>query len=183
MDMKTVEVIFTYARMNPPTDGHRRVVERIQQIAAERGGVARVYLSETHDQDRNPLDKDTKLSLARKAFPNVDIRSAKTVFEAGQDVAIGGDVDAVMIVGEDRLHGFTKALTAYVGTDDLPLKSIEILAIDRTDDDVSATKARIAAQSNDWVAFQAMSPTSDESVTRELFHAVRNGMEARNVTI
>ena len=180
MDMKNVRVVFTYARMNPPTEGHRKVVESLREEARRTGAVARLYLSETHDQKRNPLDKETKLDFVRRAFPDIEVRTARTVFAAGVDLA--GE-DAVMVVGEDRLAQFTKTLTAYVGTDDLPVKSLEVRAISRGEDDTSATKAREAAVSGDWTAFEAMSPTSDETITRELFHAVRNGMGVQDVAV
>ena len=179
-DMKNVRVVFTYARMNPPTEGHRRVVESLREEAKRTGAVARLYLSETHDKKRNPLDKETKLDFVRRSFPDIDVRTARTVFAAGLDLA--GD-DAVMVVGQDRLEAFTKTLTAYIGTDDLPVKSLEVRAISRGEDDTSATKAREAAVSGDWQAFEAMSPTTDEMITRELFHAVRNGMGVQDVSI
>lgn len=171
-----MRVVFTYARMNPPTEGHRRVVESLRKEAALTGAVARLYLSETHDKKRNPLDKETKLDFVRRSFPDIEVRTARTVFAAGLDMAADGGKEAIMVVGEDRLDAFTKTLTAYVGTDDLPLKSLEVRAITRGEDDTSATRAREAAVSGDWKAFAAMSPTSDEMITRELFHAVRNGM-------
>lgn len=175
-DMKNVRVVFTYARMNPPTEGHRRVVESLREEAQRTGAVARLYLSETHDTKRNPLDKETKLDFVRRAFPDIEVRTARTVFAAGCDIAADGGADAVMVVGEDRLESFTKTLTAYVDTDDLPLKTLEVRAISRGEDDTSATRAREAAASGDWTAFSAMSPTPDEMITRELFHAVRTGM-------
>lgn len=174
-DMKNVRVAFTYARMNPPTEGHRRVVESLIEEAKRTGATARVYLSETHDSKRNPLQSQQKLDLVRRAFPEIEVRLARTLFAAGCDLAADGGDDAVMVVGADRASEFSKRLTAYVGTPDLPLKSIEIRAITRDEDDVSATQARDAAVAGDWKTFQSLSPSN---VAQELYVAVRNGMGA-----
>lgn len=171
-----MRAVFAYARMNPPTEGHRRIVERLRSEAKATGGVARLYLSKTHDRKRNPLDPEQKLAYAQKLFPEVEVRLAPTIFAAANELADEGCDEATVIVGEDRLARFSKELPAYVGTDSLGLKQVEVRAVSRTDEDVSATRAREAAKNGDFASFRAMTPTDDESLARELYEAVRNGM-------
>jgi len=174
--MKNVKAVFAFGRMNPPTSGHRRVVEKLREEAQREGAVARLYLSQTHDDERNPLTPEQKLAFARKLFPDVEVRLAKTLFEAGLDMAADGVDDGVMIVGEDRRDAFSKLLAAYEGSEVLGLKHAEVKAITRKAEDASASSARAAAADGNFNAFRDLSATTDETLTRELYEAVRVGM-------
>jgi nicotinamide mononucleotide adenylyltransferase len=174
--MKNVKAVFAFGRLNPPTSGHRRVVEKLREEAQRDGAVARLYLSETHDEARNPLTAEQKLAFAKKLFPDVEVRLAKTLFVAALDMAADGVEDGVMIVGEDRLEQFSKILSAYEGTEVFGLKHAEVRAITREETDASATSARAAAAAGDWSAFRDLSATTDDTLTHELYEAVRVGM-------
>ena len=175
-DMKNVKAIFSYGRMNPPTNGHLRVVQKLRDEAEREGAVARVYLSLTEDEKSNPLAPAEKLAFFQKLFPDVEVRLAKTVFEAGLDMAADGFDHGVMVVGEDRAAKFTKILSAYEGTEVLGLKRVEVKTISRNAEDASATQARQAAATGNWKAFCDLSATTDETLTRELYEAVRVGL-------
>lgn len=176
-DMRNaMRAVFAYARMNPPTEGHRRVVERLREEAKATGSTARLYLSKTHDRKRNPLNPEQKLAYVQKLFPGVEVRLSPSIFAAANELADEGYDEATVIVGEDRLESFSKTLPAYVGTDSLGLKQVEVRAVTRNEEDVSATRARAAAIEGDWQAFRSMTPTDDEALVTELYEAVRNGM-------
>ncbi len=174
--MKNVKAIFALGRLNPPTTGHRRVVEKLREEAQREGAVARLYLTETHDEKRNPLTPEQKIAFVQKLFPGVEVRLAKTVFAAGLDMAAEGVDEAVMIVGADRLAHFSKILSAYEGTEVLGLKHAEVKTISRDADDASATQARNAARGGNWDAFRDLSASTDDDLTRELYEAVRVGL-------
>lgn len=174
--MKNVKAVFAFGRMNPFTRGHDRIVEKLREEAQREGAVARLYLSQTHDDERNPLTPEQKLSFAQKLFPDVEVRLAKTLFEAALDMAADGVDDGVMIVGEDRRDAFSKLLAAYEGTEVLGLKHAEVRAITRRAEDASASSARAAAVDGNFGAFRDLSATTDETLTRELYEAVRVGM-------
>ena len=171
-----MRAVFAFGRMNPPTTGHRRVVERLQQEAKTTGVKARLYLSNSHDPKRNPLTPQQKLSFAQQMFPEVEVRLAQTLFDAANNVADDGFDDVLVIVGEDRLDSFSKSLSAYVGTDKLGLQHVEVQALSRSAEDASATQARTAALEGDWQAFQDLTPTDDETLARSLYEAVRFGL-------
>jgi nicotinamide mononucleotide adenylyltransferase len=171
-----MKAFFAFGRMNPPTAGHCRVVEKLREEAKREGGVVRLYLSQSQDSVRNPLTPEQKVNFARKLFPDVDVRLSKTLFAATLDMAADGVQDGVMIVGEDRLEAFAKILEDYSGTKELGLRCAEAQAISRTESDASATNARMAAQNDDWATFCELSPTKDEKLTREIYDAVREGL-------
>ena len=47
-------VVFTFGRMNPPTIGHEKLVNKVKAIAKKHGGEPRLYLS--HSQDTPDFD-------------------------------------------------------------------------------------------------------------------------------
>jgi hypothetical protein len=168
--------IFSFVRMNPPTKGHGRVMERLRAESQFTGVKARVYLSFSHDHERNPLAPDEKLAFVQASWPDIEVRLAKNVFAACQEMGAEGATEAIMVVGEDRADDFRKRLTAYFGTEALGLESVDVQVVSRDAEDASATKARHAALSGDWQAFQELSPSTDTNLTRSLYEAVRIGL-------
>jgi nicotinic acid mononucleotide adenylyltransferase len=175
-DMKNVKVIFAYGRMNPPTKGHLRVVEKIREEARLTGGTPRIYLSETHDDERNPLTREQKVAFVSALFPDVEVRTARQLFEATLAMAAEGFEEGVLIVGEDRFDKFSKIMSAYEGTEALGLKRVEVKSISRDANETSASGARAAAKAGNWKAFLDHSATTDTDLTHELYEAVRAGM-------
>jgi hypothetical protein len=174
--MRIVKAIFAFGRMNPVTIGHGRVVAELQSEAQRAGAEVRLFLSMTHDDERNPLDPETKADFVRKVFPGLDVRLSKTVFTAALELADEGFEEGVMIVGEDRKAQFSSILSRYAGKKELGLSSVEVKAITRTDEDASASGARAAALNGDFDAFKKLSATSDEDLTFQIFKAVRHGL-------
>ena len=78
-------VYFTFGRMNPPTIGH----EKLLDVLAKKSGKNpyRVYLSQSQDSKKNPLQYRDKVKTARKMLPRharsimIDSK-VKTVFHA-----------------------------------------------------------------------------------------------------
>lgn len=172
-----VKAFFAFGRMNPPTVGHLRVIEKLREQAKQEGAVVRVYLSKTHDKVRNPLTPDQKLAFIKRLFPEVDVRLSQTVFTAALEMAEEGIDNGVLIVGEDRLSQFSKILSAYSGTEVLGLKA-DVLAISRDESEASATQARKAALDGDLTTFRVLCPTNDPDLSNELYEAVRHGLGA-----
>ena len=56
-----------FGRMNPPTIGHGKLLDR---LAASAGRAPyRIYLSQSNDKKDNPLTYSEKVKFARKMFP------------------------------------------------------------------------------------------------------------------
>ena len=62
------EVYFTFGRMNPPTIGHEKLLDKLSANARS-SFPYRVYLSQVQDQKKNPLEYSKKVKIARKIFP------------------------------------------------------------------------------------------------------------------
>ena len=59
--MKKAAVV-TWGRLNPPTSGHQKVIDKVKALAKIQGAMPHVYLSHSKDSNRNPLDYNTKIN-------------------------------------------------------------------------------------------------------------------------
>ena len=173
-----MKIVFSFGRVNPPTSGHRKLVEKLCLEAEKDNGVARLYLSMSQDAVRNPLSAEKKLSFARELFPEIEVRSSRTLFNAIDEMVAEGFDEAVFCCGEDRYEDFSKTFNQYLGPDIFKMKSVEVRKIDRTDEDVSASKAREAVLNNDWKSFCELSASTDEQFNNNIFVELRNMMGA-----
>ena len=69
-------VVMAFGRMNPPTIGHQKVIDRVQQLAKDYHATHHVILSHSVDSKKNPLDVASKLKHAKRAFPGVNITAS-----------------------------------------------------------------------------------------------------------
>ncbi|CAM6053902.1 unnamed protein product [Sphagnum tenellum] len=162
--------------MNPPHSGHVKVVNKLREEAQREGAVVRLFLSHSQDNERNPLDPETKLGFVKRLFPDIDVRLSKTIFTASLEMASEGIDEGFLIVGEDRQSQFSAILERYAGTPELGLKHAEVRSISRDTEDASATRARQAVIENDWLAFKQLSASDDDELTLEMYNAVRAAM-------
>ena len=61
----------TFGRMNPPTVGHQKLVNKVVSLARSKRADPRVYLSHTQNARKDPLKYAQKIKNARAAFGNV----------------------------------------------------------------------------------------------------------------
>lgn len=106
--MKTA--VFAFARMQPPTKGHIRVVNTIQQLATENNGDAMVFLSRSEGDKKNPIPFDVKREACQEAFreiaPSVtfpDIATIKSPLNVFRWLAKQGYEKVIMVAGGDRI--------------------------------------------------------------------------------
>ena len=74
-----------FGRFNPPTVGHKKLLDALAQVAGD--GDLRIYPSRSFDPKKNPLDPGQKTDLMKKMFPDhdesiVNDESVKTIFDA-----------------------------------------------------------------------------------------------------
>jgi len=170
-----MKIVFSFGRINPPTSGHRKLVDQLCLEASKQNASARLYLSKTQDSKRNPLSPENKLSVVQTIFPKIEVRLAQTIFSAIADIENDGYDEAIFYCGADRYESFSNSLTSYIGTE-INLKSLEIKKIERLDEDVSASKAREAAWNNDWKSFCEFSASTNEKINNNIFVEIRNMM-------
>ena len=126
--------VITFGRMNPPTVGHEKLVNKIISVAIDEKGTPLVYLSKTQDAKKNPLTYDQKLKYGQSLFGRKYVvkSNARTIIEVAKELQKSYS-RLVVVVGSDRIGEFNTLLQKYNGKDytlillKLYLQVIEIL--------------------------------------------------------
>lgn len=169
--------VLAFGRMNPPTIGHQKLVEKIKSIPGDQF----VFLSQTQKPKTDPLDFATKVKFAQAFFPGVTVGDSgvRTIIQAMQKLESQGYTDIVYVAGSDRVESFDTLLQKYNGKD-YTFNSIQVVSAGERDPDaegaegMSASKMRAAAASGDFESFAAGVP--DKKLAKTMYTAVRNGM-------
>jgi len=112
------KTVITWGRMNPPTVGHQKLVDKVKAEAKKRGAMPHVFITHTQDNKKNPLDYNTKYKIARKAFgSSVTKSNSKTIIQVMQELEKMGHTEVTLVVGSDRLNEFKTFLNRYNGKD------------------------------------------------------------------
>jgi hypothetical protein len=185
-EAENTHITFCFGRMNPPTIGHKQLLDTVAGV----GGKFSIFVSQTQDKKKNPLDYQTKIKFMKAMFPQyakniVDDANLNTIGKVASYLYDMGYRNATFVAGSDRLDDMAKLLKDYNGVegkahgfykfDVLDFKS----SGDREDGaegvaGVSASNARAAAANGDFKAFQES--TGAGQYAEKLYAAVRNGM-------
>ena len=187
---------YTFGRMNPPTVGHEKLLDSLAKKAGKNDYF--VYLSQTSDAKKNPLDYNNKVKSVRKLFPRharrvmVD-KKVRTAFDAASQLYDKGYQNLVMVVGDDRVREFKTILEKYNGKKAqhgfYNFKSIQVLSAGTRDPDaegvegMSASKMRQFASDNEFASFaQGLPKSTSNRDAKKLFNDVRSGMGLKEET-
>jgi nicotinic acid mononucleotide adenylyltransferase len=170
---------FAYGRMNPPTTGHKKLIDTI----AAQPGDHFLFLTHTQDVKSNPLSFEDKLAYAQKMFPNVKIGDAavKTIIDAMQKLQSMGYQDIIYVAGSDRVQQFDQLLNKYNGKD-YQFNSIRTVNAGMRDPDaegaagVSASRAREYAVQGAKRSFLTTIP-ADEKTATEIYQKIRQNLK------
>lgn len=187
-EAKADVAVVAFGRLNPPTVGHEKMIQRMAAVAKQHGTRAKLYLSQTQDAKSNPLAYAAKIKIATKAFGKlVDVihdPSIKTFFDLPR--SLNGTVQHLIVVaGSDRLPEYKKKLEAYNGKE-YTFDKIEVVSAGERDPDadgaegMSASKARALAKVGDVEAFKEALPTSVRGDAKSIMNAIRKGMNVMN---
>ena len=181
------KLVFTFGRMNPPTVGHQKLVDKVNSIARSQKADARVYLSHSQNNKKDPLDYDTKISLAKKAFGSSVTKSkSRTIIEVMKELQAQKYTDVVLVVGSDRIKEFKTLLDKYNGRD-YNFDSIKYQSAGQRDPDaegvsgMSASKMRAAAKEGDLKAFKSGLPKPLQSSAQKIYDMLRDIMETEEL--
>ena len=183
-------VYFTFGRMNPPTIGHEKLLNKLS--SASKGNPYRVYLSQSSDPKKNPLDYKSKVKYARKMFPKharsimID-NKIKNAMDVATKLYDEGFKKIVMVVGSDRTLEFETLLNKYNGKKGrhglYNFQGIDVISAGDRDPDaegatgMSASKMRSAASEDDFPMFaQGLPKTISNNDAKAIYNDVRKGM-------
>ena len=187
--MKLIEVdnpsaAFVFGRFNPPTIGHKKLFDKLKSVSS----VYFVFVSSTQDPKKNPLNRDQKIALIDRQFPEagdhiINDPNIRTIIDVMQWLEQAGHKRVAMVVGSDRVKGFHDLLAKYNGGK-YNFDSIDIISAGDRDPDsddvsgISASKAREAAAAGDYETFKTMF-VGNEGLKKNIYRAVRTGMGIR----
>ena len=186
LETEVKTLVFSWGRLNPPTIGHKKLVDKVLSVAKAKKAEHVVLLTRTQKAPKDPLSPDDKLMFAEKMFPNANVniatRELSTIFAWLKHW--NGQYDKlVLICGSDRVGEFEKLLQSYNGKD-YTYKAIEIISAGERDPDsdgvtgMSASKLRGYAQAEDYKNFRKGLPsTFSEADSKALYQAVIEGMQ------
>lgn len=183
-------VVMAFGRMNPPTIGHEKLVDKVKEIAHDYNAPHHIIISHSVDAKKNPLDIKRKLIHAKRFFPGSNIEASSkeqpTFLQHASRLNAAGYDHLIMVAGSDRIPEYEKKLDQYNGTHKGALynfKKIEVKSAGHRDPDaegaegMSASKMREHSQNNDFGSFKrGIPPHVQEKHAKELFRDVRKGM-------
>jgi nicotinic acid mononucleotide adenylyltransferase len=181
------KIVFTFGRMNPPTIGHQKLVDKVNTVAKSNRADARVYLSHTSVQTdpknkKDPLSYREKIKFATKAFGSIiKVSQSKTIIQIAQELEKSGYTDLILVVGSDRVSEFKKLLTKYNGKD-YTFDSIEVVSAGERDPDaegvegMSASKLRALAKAGDFDTFKTGLPPKIQSDAKKVYDIINNAI-------
>ena len=176
------KVVMSFGRMNPPTVGHEKLVNKVKEIARKEGAKAEIYLSHSQDAKKNPLSYDDKLMIAKEAFGVIVQKSAaKTIIEVMKSLDLKYDV-ITLVVGADRVNEFDTLLNKYNGRE-FNFDQIKVVSAGERDPDadgvegMSASKMREAALKGEESKFKSGLPKKLAAHAEDIYTMVRAGMK------
>ena len=177
------KTVFTFGRLNPPTVGHEKLVDKVKQVAKRLNAEPHVFLSHSQNSKKDPLNYNQKFKYAKQAFGKVVYKSnARTVIQIMQELEKMNHKDVVMIVGSDRVQEFRVLLNKYNGKE-YTFNSIKVVSAGERDPDaegvsgMSASKMRAAVSAGDQATFMKGTPSklSKQSAAR-MYSDLRSSM-------
>ena len=187
-------VVFSFGRLNPPTTGHQKLLQKIIQTSKKMSGHAKMFVSYSQDSKKNPLTASKKIAYIKKMFPkearDLELKDNSSIRNA-IDVAVelNGKYDnLVMVVGSDRVRDFKTLLNKYNGVESrhgfYKYQDIQIVSAGERDPDaegatgMSASKMRAAAASGDYESFSLGLPSTFKQ-GEKLYKDIRLGMDVK----
>jgi len=186
-------IVFSYGRMNPPTAGHSKVVDKVKSHADKIGANHAVIVSHSQNNKTDPLHHEHKKEYLRHIHPDVNFEHSTKehphFLAQLKKFHQEGHTHATMVVGSDRVKQFKALANKYNGKE-YNYKKIHILSAGQRDPDaegvagISGTKMRAHASGNDYKSFKSgLHPNHSDEHAKKLYKATRQGMNLQKEEI
>ena len=182
--------VMTFGRMNPPTTGHLKLIDKVKEIAHKQHATHSVVTSHSQDSKKNPLSAEQKIKHLKRYSPGTHFEASSkehpTFLHHAAKQSARGVTHLHMVVGSDRVHEMKDKLHKYNGTHHGALynfKKITVHSAGHRDPDaegttgMSGTKMREHAKNKDVKSFKQGVPHHvSDAHAKELMHDTRKGM-------
>jgi predicted kinase len=182
--------VMTFGRMNPPTTGHLKLIDKVHEIAKKHNAGHTVFTSHSQDSKKNPLSAAQKVKHLKRYSPGTNFKASSkehpTFLHAATNLHKSGVTHLHMVVGSDRVKEMKEKLHKYNGHHEGALynfKHITVHSAGHRDPDaegtsgMSGTKMREHAKNKDLKSFRGGVPSHvSDTHAKELMHDTRKGM-------
>lgn len=184
-------VVMAFGRMNPPTTGHLKLIDKVKSTAEKMGAKHAVVLSHSQDSKKNPLSSEQKIKHLKRYSPGTHFEASSkdkpTIMHHAARLHAAGHDHLVVVAGSDRVKEMHDLLHKYNGVEGkhghYNFKKIEVKSAGHRDPDaegaegMSGTKMREHAKNKDFSSFRQGVPSHvPDHHAKELMHDVRKGM-------
>lgn len=183
--------VLAFGRMNPPTTGHMKLIDKVKGIAQKVGGKHTIVVSHSQDTKKNPLSGEQKIKHLKRYSPGTNFKASSkehpTLMHHAAELHKQGVTHLHVVGGSDRVKEYHDLLHKYngvkAGHGHYNFKKITVHSAGHRDPDaegtegMSASKMREHAKNKDFSSFRHGVPhhVSDQHA-KELMHDVRKGM-------
>ena len=170
-------VVFTFGRMNPPTVGHGKLIDKVLSVAKTSGAKPIIYPSKTEDDNKNPLPFKMKVKVLKDVYGSIvdTDRGVKTPFDALDQLNDKNVSSVTFIVGSDRVKEFKKNMRSHIKKNLSNIKNFSVVSAGERDPDasgvsgMSGSKMRSFVQKNDFVSFKKGLITKSSKLAKTVF--------------
>lgn len=182
--------VMAFGRMNPPTTGHLKVIDKVKEVAQKNNAEHSVVTSHSQDSKKNPLSAAQKVKHLKRYSPGTHFVSSTkehpTFLHHAAELHKKGVTHLHMVAGSDRVKEYKDKLNKYNGTHKGALynfKKIQVHSAGHRDPDsegsegMSGTKMRTHAAAKDIHSFKQGVPSHvSHEHAKELMNDTRKGM-------
>jgi cytidyltransferase-like protein len=184
-------VVMAFGRMNPPTTGHLKLIDKVREVANKQKAKHTVILSHSQDSKKNPLSAEQKVKHLKRYSPGTHFEASSketpTILHHAARLHAAGHDHLTVVAGSDRVKEMHDLLHKYNGVKGrhghYNFKKISVVSAGHRDPDaegeegMSGTKMREHAKNKDFHEFRKGVPhhVSDAHV-KELMKDTRKGM-------
>ena len=184
-------VVMAFGRMNPPTVGHMKLIDKVKSVAEKQKASHVVIVSHSQDSKKNPLSPEQKLKHLKRFSPDTNFSASSkehpSIFHHATNLYNKGHDHLTVVAGSDRVKEFHDTLNKYNGVAGkhgyYKFKKINVVSAGQRDPDaegtegMSASKMREHAKNNDFSSFRQGVPSHvPDKHAKELMHDVQKGM-------
>ena len=174
-------VVFTFGRMNPPTVGHGKLIDKVLSVAKSSGAKAIIYPSKTEDDNKNPLPFKMKVQVLKDVYGNI-VKTDRTVqspFHALDKLDDKKVSNVTFVVGSDRVREFKKNMSSHIKKNLSNIKNFSVVSAGERDPDasgvsgMSGSKMRSFVQKDKFEKFRKGLLSKNSKLAKKVFSLLK----------
>ena len=179
-------VVWTFGRFQVPTEGHQKLIDKVQSVAKKNNMKSIIFPSQTQDAKRNPLSFKDKTRFMKKLFKKSNISidtKIKTPFQVLEKLNDDNVANVIMVVGSDRVNEFKTGMQKFIDKDLPNIKNFQVVSAGDRDPDaegvtgISGSKMREFAKTDNFKKFLLGLPSgANLKLAQQMFDAVKKGL-------